>query len=136
MESLLIQTRSSQAVTVLKRTLSLVFFGEYIYVNIFFQFYFFVLEKTKAATGDVLRKKVFLIISQISQEDTCVKKRLQHMCFLVKFGKLLRTTILKKISERMLLKRSIFVFLFGIYFNISLCGFNKRTLLIPRVYFY
>ena len=60
---------------------------------------------------------MFLKTSAISQENTCVgvskvrgpqncnfiKKRLQHRYFHVKFLKLLRTTILKNIWERLLL---------------------------------
>ena len=61
-------------------------------------------------------KKLFLKISQISQENTCVrnaaglqfcnfvKKRLQQWCFPVKFAELLRTPILKNIFERLLLQ--------------------------------
>ena len=44
-----------------------IYLGEYI-----FRFYFFVSEKTKAATRDVLWKKEFLKISQISKKNTCV----------------------------------------------------------------
>ena len=74
----------------------------------------------EAATGGVLQKKVFLKISQIEQENSCVrvsfqksyrpqasdfiKKRLQHSCFPMKFAKFLRTPILKNISERLLLE--------------------------------
>ena len=43
---------------------------------------------------------MFLKISQISQENTFTKKRLQHRCFPVKFETFLRTPILKKICER------------------------------------
>ena len=63
-------------------------------------------------------KKVFLKITQDSQEKACVgasfdkvsglcnfiKKRLQHMCFPVKFAKFLRGPILKNICQRLLLK--------------------------------
>ena len=64
-------------------------------------------------------KKVFLKISQISQENVFVgvsfnkieglktwnfiKKRLQGRCFPLKFARFLRTLILKKICERLLL---------------------------------
>ena len=59
-------------------------------------------------------KKVFLKICEVSQKNICVgvsghqacnfiKKRLQHMCFPVKFHKFLRTPILKNICERLLL---------------------------------
>ena len=54
-------------------------------------------------------KKVFIKISQISQQNTCglhvcnfIKNRLQHRCFPVKFAKLLRTRILKNICKRLL----------------------------------
>ena len=72
---------------------------------------------TEAATGGVLSKNVFLKVLQISQENTCVgvflikfvknfvKKRLQHNCFPVKFGKFLRTPILRNICERLLPSR-------------------------------
>ena len=66
--------------------------------------------------------EVFLKISQILQQNTCVgasfwlvaslqdwnvlKKRLQHRCFPAKFAKCLRTYILKNICERLLLQKS------------------------------
>ena len=50
-------------------------------------------ESSEAATGGVLWKKVFLKISQISQESKG-KNRLQHRCFPAKFAKLLRIPIL------------------------------------------
>ena len=67
-------------------------------------------------------KKLFLIISQYSQENTCVggisflikmyfnkaynfiKKRLQRRCFLGNITKFLRTPILNNICERLLLR--------------------------------
>ena len=60
----------------------------------------------------VLLKKVFLKISQISQENSCVGvsfrpanllKRDTTLVFSCKFAKFLRTTILKKIYKRLLL---------------------------------
>ena len=54
---------------------------------------------------EVLCKKVFLKISQISQENICVVvslKRLQHRCFPVKFAKFLKTPVLRNICERLL----------------------------------
>ena len=48
--------------------------------------------------------------SPILKENTCVgvfiKKRLQHRCFPVKIAKFLRTSILKNICDRLLLKIS------------------------------
>ena len=72
---------------------------------------------SEAATEGVLRKKVFLKISQTSQENICIwvsfsiklrpttsfKKRLWHRCFPVNFVKPLITPILKNICERLLL---------------------------------
>ena len=65
-------------------------------------------------------KNMFLKVSQTSQENTCVgeffkqscrpsvcklfRKRLQNKCFPMKFGKLLRTPILKNICKRLLLE--------------------------------
>ena len=65
------------------------------------------------------KKKVFLKISQISVENSCleslfnnvgglkvcsfIKMRLQMRCFSVKFAKFLRKRILKNICERLLL---------------------------------
>ena len=64
------------------------------------------------------KKKVFLKISQILQENTCVGasfnnfadlqacnfiKKIFQQCFLMKFAKLLRTPIFKNICERLLL---------------------------------
>ena len=54
-------------------------------------------------------KKVFLKISQYSQENTClkacnfIKKRLQHRHFSVNIAKFLRTPILKNICKWLLL---------------------------------
>ena len=75
----------------------------------------------EAATGDVLSKRLFLKISQYSQENTCVleflfnivaglkacnfvKKRPQHRFFPVNIAKFLRTAILKNIWERLSLR--------------------------------
>ena len=86
-------------------------------------------DDAEAAAGGVLLEKVFLEISQNSQENTCVrvpfliklqassffnnaigllacsfiKKKLQHRCFPVSVAKILRTPILKNICERLLL---------------------------------
>ena len=58
-------------------------------------------------------KKVFLKILQNSQENSCarvsghpatlLKKRLWHRCFPVNFAKIIKTSTLKNISERLLL---------------------------------
>ena len=77
-------------------------------------------ETPEAATGGVSVKKVFLKVLQYSQKNTCVeslfnnvaslktcnfiKKRLQHKCFPVNSATFLRTPILKKICELVLLK--------------------------------
>ena len=72
------------------------------------------LKLSEVATGDVRKNKMFLKISQISQQSpfnkvvvlrTCsfIRKRLQNRCFPVKFAKFLRTTNLKNICERLLL---------------------------------
>ena len=77
----------------------------------------------EAFTGGVLYEKVFLKISQTSQENYCVgvfsyevassckpsacmffKKRLQHKCFSVKSAKLLRTPILRNICKQLLME--------------------------------
>ena len=66
----------------------------------------------EAATRGVLRKKVFLEISQNSQENTCTKvsfllrKILWHSCFAVNFVKFLRKAFLQNTSGRLLLKLS------------------------------
>ena len=73
----------------------------------------------EAATRRVLQKKLFLKISQHLQENTSLEspfnrlagfktwniseKRLQHICFPVNVIKFLRTLILKKICEQLLL---------------------------------
>ena len=62
----------------------------------------------EAASGGVFQKKLFLKISQYSQESTCIgvsffSKRLQHRCFLVNIVKFLRIPILKNNHERLLL---------------------------------
>ena len=68
----------------------------------------------EAATGGVLYKKLFLRISQYSQEATVleslfskglqfIKKRLWYRCFPVDIAKILRTTFLKNICKPLLL---------------------------------
>ena len=65
---------------------------------------------SEAATGGVLWIKVFLEISQNSQENTCVsflikllRKRLWHRRFSVNFAKFLRTRFLQNTSGRLFL---------------------------------
>ena len=60
------------------------------------------LTSPEAATRVVLYKKLLLIISQYSQENTCVgvsfiKKRLWRKCFPVNIAKCLRKPILKNL---------------------------------------
>ena len=45
----------------------------------------------------------FYTVTQKRWPVTLLKKRLQHMCFPVKFGKLSRTPVLKNIYEQLLL---------------------------------
>ena len=75
---------------------------------LFCEFNLVIMVNTEAATRGVLIKKVFLEISQDSQENTCVrvsflikkrpahllKKRPWHRCFPVNFVKLLKTPFL------------------------------------------
>ena len=79
------------------------------------------LVKSTDATGDFLSKKLFVKISQYSQENTCaksllnkvaghkvcnfIKKRLQHRFFSINIGKFLKTPVLKNIWVRLVLKR-------------------------------
>ena len=66
---------------------------------------------SEVATGGVLQEKVFLEISQKSQENTCdrvsffnnLQASLWHRCFPVNFTKFLRTPFLQNISRRLLL---------------------------------
>ena len=76
------------------------------------------LQAAEAATGGSLQEKVFLEISQNSQENTCarvsiliklqpatlLKYRLWHRCFPVDFGKFLRTPFLQNTSWWVLLR--------------------------------
>ena len=71
---------------------------------------------SKTATGGVLLKKVFLKISQNSQEDTCARvsfliklqvKGLWHRYFPMNFAKFLRTPFSQNISGRLLLNFTI-----------------------------
>ena len=77
----------------------------------------------ETATGGVLRKKVFLKVSQNSQENTIVnrpyippyrpstllKRKIQHRRFSVKFAKFLRTAFSQNTSGRLLLQRVAFL---------------------------
>ena len=63
---------------------------------------------SKTATRGVLWQKLFLKISQYSQENVFIKKnfikkRLQHRRFPVKIAKFLRTPTIKYIYERLFL---------------------------------
>ena len=104
----------------------------------------------EAATRGVLRKMLFLKISQYSRENTCVesffnkftdllflqlfKNRLQHNCFLVNIAIISRIHILKNICERLLLKFYIWTILIHFYSMFSfisvlssiLQGYQKR----------
>ena len=80
---------------------------------------FWAVKSTEVATTGILRKKVFLVISQNSQKNTCarkkhlysglrpatlLKKRLWHRRFSENFAKLLRTLFLQNSSGRLLVK--------------------------------
>ena len=74
------------------------------------------LRKCRSSHRRCSVKNVFLKISQTSQDNTLFQEktfkinlqafslRLQHKCFSLKFGKILRTPILMNICERLLLK--------------------------------
>ena len=64
-----------------------------------------ILKNLKNFTGKHLFWSIFLIKLQ-ALACNFIKKRLQHRFFSVKFAKLLRTPILKKICERLLLNLS------------------------------
>ena len=71
----------------------------------YLSFYWLYIE---AVIRGVLLKKVFLEISQNSQENslrpaTLFKKRLGHRCFLMNFAKFLKTPFLQNIPGRLLL---------------------------------
>ena len=76
-----------------------------------------------------MKKKVFLEISQNSQQDTCgrvsflikkLKKRLWHRCFPVNFAKILRTTFFIEHLRRLLLLTKTIVIIKDIY-GLELC---------------
>ena len=84
----------------------------------------YVFEKLEAATGCVPQKKMFLKISEMSQENTCarvskvsepanlLKNRLWYRCFPGNFVKFLRTPFLQNNSGRLFLKnKTLTVFL-------------------------
>ena len=50
-----------------------------------------VLKNFENFTGKYLYRSLFLIKLQVLRPATLLKKILQHMCFLVKFAKVLRT---------------------------------------------
>ena len=58
---------------------------------------------SEATIRDALLKKVFLEVSENSQENTCASKRLWHRSFPVIFAKFLRIPFLQNTSERVLL---------------------------------
>ena len=88
---------------------------------LFCEFNLVIMVNTEAATRGVLIKKVFLEISQDSQENTCVrvsflikkrpahllKKRPWHRCFPVNFVKLLKTPFLTEHIRWLLLSIGI-----------------------------
>ena len=83
-------------------------------------------QATEAVTGGVLWKKLFLEISQNSQENTCARvsffrkvaglrptiyqKRHWHRCFPVHFAKFPRAPFLQNTSKRLLLRPLIYFF--------------------------
>ena len=71
MESLFVKLQAVKAATVRKSTSSLAFSCEYVHVKIFFHFYFFVSEKTKAATGHVLWRKMFHKFCKFHRKHLC-----------------------------------------------------------------
>ena len=84
------------------------FTEKHLYRNLFFNLQTGNPKLSETATEDVQYNKVFLKISQISEESlfnkvavlracSFIKKSLRHRCFPVKFAKFLRTTILKNI---------------------------------------
>ena len=63
--------------------------------------------RTQAATAGILSKKAVLknfAIFTGKHPKKSIKKRLQHRCFIFNITKLLRTTTLKNICERLLLE--------------------------------
>ena len=61
-------------------------------------------EKFQKCTGNCLCKSLFLNKVTGFSSATSLKKRLWHKCFPENFAKLIRTPILKKICERLLLE--------------------------------
>ena len=59
--------------------------------------------RVEAATRGVLCERVFLEISQNSQENNFIKKRLWDRCFPVDFVKFVRTPFLQNTSGQLLL---------------------------------
>ena len=105
---------------------------------------------TEAATGGILRKKLFLKFHKIHRKTpvpgslfnkvaglrivTLLKNRLWHRCFSVNFTKFIRTSILKNICERLLLvagwrttqklsSRNLLLLTCPVYINISVASF-------------
>ena len=101
--------------------LSYIFFSLYLKIHPNRQFLAQSYQKTEAVVWRLSLKKMFLKISQISQENACaggsfeqtcglacnfIKKRLQHWCFPVKFAKLLRIPFFTEHLRRLLLDKS------------------------------
>ena len=90
----------------------------------------FMKARAEAATGGVLQKKVFLEISQKSQENTCakdtflIKKSVWRRCFPVNFVKFLRIPFLQNTSGRLLLQMAISLFkgIIGLFKLSFSCG--------------
>ena len=94
-------------------------------------------KETEATTRGVLSKKVFLKISQNSQENTCarvsflitlLKKRLWHRCFLVNFAKFSRTPFLQNTCARLLLKKITFAEIPALISKSKLVSADKQIL--------
>ena len=90
-----------------------------------------ILVPTEATTGVILEEKLFLGISQNSQESTCarvseacnfIKKRLWHRCFPVNFAKFLRTSFYRAPLGDCFCPRS------GISSGLSICHWNIKSL--------
>ena len=73
------------------------------FLILLYTFFGNITQVSEAPVGGASWKKLFLEISQISQENF-IKMSHQHRCFLVKFVKFLKAPVLKNIYERLLLK--------------------------------
>ena len=63
-----------------------------------------ILKNLAMLTGKHVCWSLFLIKSQTLRPATLLKKRLQDRCFPLNIAKVLRTPVLKKICERLLLQ--------------------------------